>query len=409
LSPDPQFVDLEAYPLVADEAWALQQIYGTNGKAQEIHESWLPQNLGDLDDTPPAHPTLGGVGLAYPGKRHVFSGPQESAKTLAAYVVALEEIRAGETVVLLDFEMGPWDAKTRLREMGATQDELSSLLYVAPDRGASPAAIGSLIASRPSLVVLDATAGAFSVEGLDDNSRKDVELWSRAWIDPFRREGIATIALDHVVKNSETRGAYAIGSERKVGGVDVHIGFTTVRELSRGKSGLYRVTTHKDRGGMLKRGVLCEFAIESHPDTHSLTWEFRPAQEVQEGEKFRYTVLMEKVSRWLELQSEPQSRTKITENVTGKSSALRDAIDALVTEGWLVEEIGPNRTRQVSVRRPYRQDDEQVRPSPSQSVPAEGVPAVRPPVPPLQGEDGGWNGHEGPRTDPTPSRDDIEF
>ncbi len=38
-------------------------------------------------------------------QRHAFSGPPESAKTLAAYVIALEEIRNGGTVVLLDFEM----------------------------------------------------------------------------------------------------------------------------------------------------------------------------------------------------------------------------------------------------------------------------------------------------------------
>ena len=39
--------------------------------------------------------TLGGIGLVYPGKRHVFSGPPESAKTLAAYAIALAEVRAG--------------------------------------------------------------------------------------------------------------------------------------------------------------------------------------------------------------------------------------------------------------------------------------------------------------------------
>jgi hypothetical protein len=51
-------------------------------------DSWLPLNLNDLPEQPPVHPTLGqlgNIGLLYPGKRHVFSGPQESAKTLCAY------------------------------------------------------------------------------------------------------------------------------------------------------------------------------------------------------------------------------------------------------------------------------------------------------------------------------------
>ena len=36
-------------------------------------DSWTPQNLNDLPDEPPVKPDLGGTGLVYPGKRHVFS------------------------------------------------------------------------------------------------------------------------------------------------------------------------------------------------------------------------------------------------------------------------------------------------------------------------------------------------
>jgi hypothetical protein len=100
------------------------------------------------------------------------------------------------------------------------------------DTPATPA-IAHLISLEPGLVIVDAAAGAFDLEGYDDNSRKDVEKWAQRWVTPFWRAEIATIVLDHVTKNAETRGKYAIGSERKVGGAD-----TGLRSHHRGGHGL---------------------------------------------------------------------------------------------------------------------------------------------------------------------------
>ena len=66
--------------------------------------SWEPLNLANVGLRPAIAPAIGGVNLIYPGKRHVFSGPPESAKTLAAYAIALDEIRLGGNVLLVDFE-----------------------------------------------------------------------------------------------------------------------------------------------------------------------------------------------------------------------------------------------------------------------------------------------------------------
>lgn len=76
--------------------------------------SWEPIDLAKLEPRPVSFPSIGGVNLIYPGKRHVFSGAPESAKTIAAYAIMLEEIRLGGNVLLIDFEMGPWDARERL-------------------------------------------------------------------------------------------------------------------------------------------------------------------------------------------------------------------------------------------------------------------------------------------------------
>lgn len=321
--------------------------------------SWTPINLATLEERPPIQPTLGQAGIAYPGKRHVFSGPQESAKTLAAYAVGLEVIRDGQPIIIIDFEMGKWDARDRLRELGATNQDLALLHYLEPEEQATSSHIARLIALQAALVIIDAAAGAYDLQGLDDNKRQDVERFTRIYVRDFWRNGIATIVLDHVVKNTDTRGKYAIGSERKVGGADVHLGFEVITPIKRGSNGIYKITTHKDRGGFLERGRLADLHLTSHPDTHHITWEFKAAEHIPEGDTFRPTHLMEKVSRYLEGQPEPVSRVTIENEVKGTRDYVRKAINVLIAEGFATETHGPRGAKPVSSASPYREETDQ--------------------------------------------------
>lgn len=314
------------------------------------HDSWQPINLADEPDTPPTPPDLGGFGIVYRGKRHVFSGPQESAKTLAAYAIGLETLRAipSRYISILDFEMGRRNARIRLRELGATNDELARILYLEPEQPATHDRIGALVAYQPQLVIIDAAAGAYAVQGLDDNSRGDVERFTSLYVDAFFRAGIATIILDHVVKNSETRGKYAIGSERKTGGVDVHLGFDTIVPIKRGSTGIYKVTTHKDRDGWHERGRLADLHLTSHPDTHQITWEWRQAEHHDDPNAWLPTIYMERVSKYLHEDGEPCSRKNIEDNVEGGTDYIRAAIDALKRLGFITETRGPRKARMFS-------------------------------------------------------------
>jgi hypothetical protein len=214
--------------------------------APEEIDTWAPIDLTTLPDEPPVQPTLGknGVGILYPGKRHVFSGPPESAKTIAAYALSIQVIRDGGNVILIDFEMGSYDARRRLYDLGATTDELQrGLHYIAPNDPATTDRIQRLIDLQPRLVTIDAAAGAYDLEGLDDNKSQDVEKLARLYVTAFWKAGIATLFVDHVVKNSEQRGNYAIGSERKLGGADAHIGFETIQPIS----GAQKASTRSSR------------------------------------------------------------------------------------------------------------------------------------------------------------------
>lgn len=313
---------------------------------QADRDSWLPLNLAYLPDEPPVKPTLGGFGIVYPGKRHVFSGPQESAKTLAAYAIVIETIRTIDTsAAILDFEMGAYAARNRLRELGATNTDLERIHYLEPHEPATDERISTLIALQPMLVLIDAAAGAYDLQGLDENKRADVERFTRLFVRGFWKAGIATIVLDHVVKNTETRGKYAIGSERKTGGVDVHLGFDTILPIKRGSTGLYKITTHKDRDGYLQRGQLAELHLTSDPDTHRIGWEFKPAEHVEPGETWMPTKVMQKISGLLEQQTEPVSRKQMIDEAGGRHDVARKAIDHLVRLGYATETDGPRNSK----------------------------------------------------------------
>lgn len=316
-------------------------------------DSWEPIDLNTLPPKPPIPPTLGGVGLVYPGKRHVFSGPQESAKTLAAYAIGIQVIRAGGTIILIDFEMGGYDARGRLHELGATPHEISRLHYLEPEQPATKQRLERLAALQPDLVIIDAAAGAYDLQGLDDNKRQDAEKIARLYIRGFWKAGIATIFIDHVVKNSETRGKYAIGSERKVGGADVHLGFETITPISRGSNGIYKVITHKDRGGFLQRGTLAELHLESDPETHNITWEFKPVEHVAPGEVWMPTKVMEKVSQALEQQPEPVSRNTVITELGGRKDVAIKAIDHLIRLQYITETAGPRGAKLLESTRPF--------------------------------------------------------
>ena len=319
--------------------------------------TWSLTTLNGLAERPPTRPTLGGYTLCYPGSRHVFSGPQESCKTLVAYLVAIGVRREGGVAVLIDFEMGPDETRDRLVELGATGDDLDGILYAEPEEKLAPESVGVVLDVDPALVVIDAAAGAFALEGLDDNKRSDVEAFQQTYIRPFWLAGVATITIDHVTKAADTRGAYAIGSERKVGGTDVHLGFETVTALTRGGRGLYRIKTHKDRPGWLPRPALGELQVWSDPDTHALKAVVQPpatAEEVAER-GFRPTMLMERVSRHLELVRTPTSRNQIEQSVSGKAEYVRVAMDCLVREQYVVETGGERGGRMLSSLTPFRE------------------------------------------------------
>jgi hypothetical protein len=320
--------------------------------------TWINLASGEYA-TPPEPPCI--KGILYAGRRHVISGPPESTKTLVAYMLLLEALRTGEGVAILDFEMGPHAAATLLRELGATQDELCTIHYAEPQMAPSKHDLERIIGLGVGYCLLDAAAGAYDVTGLDDNARKDAETFAAKWIRPLWQAGTATIVIDHVVKNADNRGKYAIGSERKTGQADVHLSLEALKPLHRGSTGLVKIHVHKDRPGHLQRPTAFIVELASSPDDHHISWEFKKVEH-NEG-AFRPTVLMHRVSEWLQTQDEPATFTKIKDSVTGEDAYIAIAIQHLIDEGYATEIAGARNARLVSHTHLFTDQPAPLRPS----------------------------------------------
>lgn len=339
--------------------------------------TWQPVDLNDdryaIPPTPPdLHP------LIYSGLRHAISGPPEATKTLLSYAILLDIVRNGHTVAIVDFEMGANAARILLDDLGATADERRQIIYYQDVEGPPTDADLTHLEQRQVVAVLiDSSVGAFDASGLDDNARKDVEAWAKAWIRPLFNRGITTITLDHVTKNADTRGKFTIGSERKVGGVDVHLGAEPVGSaLRRGGKALVKIRTHKDRRGFLNRPYAYAVDIVSDPATHGLTIALRADDNTDDQGRFRPTKLMDKVSRYLEHAGHAVSLNSIEQNVNGNARYKRAAVDALVEDGYAIETRGPRDARMIESCRQYRHQ-EPPRPTSSDLVQDE-VPRPRP-------------------------------
>jgi len=147
---------------------------------------------------------------------------------------------------------------------------------------------------------------------------------------------VTTIVVDHVTKNVDGRGRYAIGSERKIGGADVHLGLHVVRRLRRGGSGLVRIDTHKDRPGYLA-DVAAELELSSDPETHQIAWTFGEASGGT-SDGWKPFVLMERVLEYVASADEPMSRYAVAEAVRGKREYVFVAIKELLAENRLALE-----------------------------------------------------------------------
>jgi hypothetical protein len=254
---------------IADEARPNREAYEPS--------SWRPVDLATgLTAGPPEAPRLlcraDGLCLVYAGRQHWFMGGPESGKSFAAQYCAATVLLGGSNVLYVDFEGDERDVGDRLMAQGVPIGLLADpdrFAYVRPeepltDRGGHATCaqldLAWLLEHDWHLVVLDGVTESMVLEGFEIESNSDAARWMRLL--PRRivhATGAAVICIDHVTKNPETRGRYAIGGQHKMAGLDgAAYMFTLERPWGRVTSGSSpvegRVRLHlaKDRVGYVR-------------------------------------------------------------------------------------------------------------------------------------------------------------
>lgn len=314
--------------------------------------------------------------LLYLGRVHGFNGEPESCKTWAAYCAAAQQLTAGNPVWWIDLEDDELLAVERLRSLGVPADAIiDRFRYIHPSVAMSPGdrhLIRRALASDvPNLVVFDSVVELMALHGLDPYKPQDVaQMHGIARL--FAEAGAAVVLIDHVVKDTETRGRWATGSERKLGGIDgATYTFDAIAPFGHERTGRIKVTVTKDRSGRV-RGIAAGghivgmLELTSWPD-EGVTWRLEPAAERDGG--FRPTHLMERISKAIE-QTPGLTAKALRGAVSGRGTSVDLAIELLVAEGWVRVDPGSRGAKLHHSERPYREaDDTPGDPSPSPQEP----------------------------------------
>lgn len=363
-----------------------------------------------------------GQGLLYPGKVHSFIGEPGAGKTWLALIAILRALQAGDEAMYIDWEDSVETAILRLTALGATRQQVmpDRFHYITPGMSAKGGSVPDAIievAKRCRLVVIDSVGEAMADVGVTQNDDDAVALWGRRVPRSLARTGATVVTLDHVPKDKEKRGHWAIGSQRKLAAIDgAAYGVTTVVPFSRSKEGIVKITVAKDRPGTFPRGSAVAI-MEMRPAGDGIHFTLKKDGGDMDDGKWRPTHLMERVSRYVEAAGdEAPSGRQILADVGGKTDHLRVALSALVEDGHLVVERREGRGGGQVYRceRPFRDAlDEgldlpisEPRPTAPNRAPG-AVHETAPPTAPPVGGRGAVRGSEGslPIGEPRPTLD----
>lgn len=336
-------------------------------------DTWTPIDLGPALSggvlTPP--PVLlarsDGMFLLYLGRLHSLSGEPEAGKTWVALIGVHQALTDGQHVIYLDFEDTPEGIVTRLLAMGTHPDHIRARLhYIRPDRPIDAAGrkhIDAIVADNFTvLCVIDGVTEAMTLHGLDPYNNPDAAKFYEALPRHITRlKGApAVLLIDHVPKDEDRPKRYAIGAQHKLAGLDgAAYVVDIVKPFAPNQPGVSRIRVAKDRPGQVRRnatgGVIAELHVGG--DYPVVTVELRPplataAATTPDGH-WRPTMLMDRVSRWLEAHP-GASQNEIEKAVRGRSTNVRAAVEALALEKYIRREPGEGRQWKHYVKEPFR-------------------------------------------------------
>lgn len=183
-------------------------------------------------------------------------GETECGKTWLALACVAAELDAGNHVVYVHWEEAdPVGTVERLQALGVPDEViLERFRFVAPNEPVTPEWWDPLLDPAPTLVVHDGVNEAMAAHGMEVNGTDGVAAFRRRLIKPCTAVGAAVLSADHVIKNREQRGRYAMGSIHKGNGLTGSLVLMENSEpFGRRRRGASHVFITKDRPGHLRR------------------------------------------------------------------------------------------------------------------------------------------------------------
>jgi hypothetical protein len=152
------------------------------------------------------------------------------------------------------------------------------------------------------------------------------------------------VVIDHVAKNTESRGRWAIGAQHKQAAITgAALTFEVVRPFGHGMEGLARVVIKKDKPGHLRKLArgdrLFELWLKSHDDG-AVSYQVREPVDFDEAALERPNEWMVAISGQIERKPGLRKENYLTlVNGLDKPKA-KLAFDMLEREGWIKKDVG---------------------------------------------------------------------
>ena len=329
----------------------------------EDESSWKPVPLSDYFDglfqTPIATilKRTDGNGLIYTGRVHSIYGESESGKSWIAQIATAECLKNDKKVIYIDFESDAIDIVNRLKALGVTRANLLQYFsYIRPDgaRDANdPYWQAILQPESATLVVIDGVTESLTMWGGESKDNDAITKWMRLFPRTVATaSGAAVVLIDHITKNAETRGRFAIGGQAKLATIDGAAYLVEPLEaLAPGRVGSLTMRVTKDRPGFVRKiaGMWRKsdrtqeaaiFLIDSTKAQMQYAITVPLLEDEMESNK-EYKKQLE-VAEFIH-HHPGASRRMVQDGITGSKDAIGDRISDLLAGGW-VENKGNDRS-----------------------------------------------------------------
>lgn len=317
--------------------------------------SWKPIALSDYYDglfqevTANILTRTDGKSLIYAGKVHSIYGESESGKSWVAQIATAEMLRDDKKVIYIDFESDPQDIVKRLKSLGVSRANLLQYFtYIRPETARSaldPYWQAILEPQSAHLVIIDGVTESLTMWGGETVDNDSITKWMRQFPRTVAgRSGAAVVLIDHITKNADTRGRFAIGGQAKLATIDgaAYI-VEPIEVLSPGRVGSLTLRVTKDRigdvrasAGMWRKSDRTQEAAVITIDSTKAAMQYvigAPTSEDELNERTEFKKLSEMAEF---VHSNPGcSRRELNEGVRGDKNLIGERLELLLGRGFV--------------------------------------------------------------------------